>query len=120
MLLNLDLFRSRLKELQGTSSVAAFAKSLGISQPAMNYYIKGERKPSVELIMKLCYNYKVSFEWLVGLSDVRETVSEFAPKLSREKFEHKHSASEARLLAEIRALKSRVAALESQPSFACG
>ena len=112
MLLNLTLFKQRLKELQGDMSVAAFAKSLAISQPAMNYYIKGERKPSVELMMKLCYNYHVSFEWLVGLSDERGQTQVTAPVQSPQ--------SNSDLLAEIRALKARVTALESQPAYACG
>ena len=82
MLLNLKIFTERLKELQGNMSVAALAKTLGVTQPAMNYYIKGERKPSVELMIKLCYNFKVSFEWLVGLSDVRTPVKEAAPTVA--------------------------------------
>jgi len=82
MLLNLKIFTERLKELQGNMSVAALAKTLGVTQPAMNYYIKGERKPSVELMIKLCYNFKVSFEWLVGLSDVRTPAKEAAPTVA--------------------------------------
>lgn len=127
MLLNLTLFKQRLKELQGDMSVAAFAKSLAISQPAMNYYIKGERKPSVELMMKLCYYYHVSFEWLVGLSDERGPAQTAAPIQSPRSTVRSPTRvaalapqSNSELLAEIRALKARVSALESQPAYACG
>ena len=137
MLLNIKIFTTRLKQLQGGMSVAAFAKTLGVTQPAMNYYIKGERKPSVELILKLCYNFNVSFEWLMGLSDVRTPAKAAAPspaaapsavvvvaaKRPKNSPGAKYPDPNAALLAEVRELTARVKALEAaaeRPAFACG
>ena len=71
MKINLEKFLERLKELQGDGSVAALARRIGIKQNTFDLYIKGRRKPSVELVFSIIHNCGVSFEWLFGLSDVR-------------------------------------------------
>ena len=127
MKINLEKFLERLKELQGDGSVAALARRIGIKQNTFDLYIKGRRKPSVELVFSIIHNCGVSFEWLFGLSDVRGTAQVAAPIQSPRSTVRTSSRdavlapqSDSDLLAEIRALKARVAALESQPAFACG
>lgn len=65
------LFLSRLKELQGSNSVSAFARYLEMPQKTVDTYIKEQRKPSVEFVTRVCSKCHVSADWLLGLSDRR-------------------------------------------------
>ena len=64
----MEIFFSRLKELKGSQSTAAFARSIGIPQPSMDRYLKG-RVPTVEVVKLLCSVYNVSADWLLGLTE---------------------------------------------------
>lgn len=74
-----ELFLVRLKELQGKESVSAFARHLEMPQTTLNSYVLGRRKPSVELIKRICLKCGVTSDWLIGISDVRGTVQSVAP-----------------------------------------
>lgn len=65
------LFLTRLKELQGDNSVSAFARHLEMPQTTLNSYVLGLRKPSVELVERICLKCKVTSDWLLGLTDLR-------------------------------------------------
>ncbi len=69
-----NLFMTRLKELQGENTVTAFARYLEIPQNTLDCYIKGRRKPSVELVLRVCKKCAVSADWLLGLSEDRSGV----------------------------------------------
>ena len=73
------LFLSRLKELQGSNSVSAFARYLEMPQKTVDTYIKEQRKPSVEFVTRVCSKCHVSADWLLGLSDQRSPFIE-APR----------------------------------------
>lgn len=123
MKINLEKFLERLKELQGDGSVAALARRIGIKQNTFDLYIKGRRKPSVELVFSIIHNCGVSFEWLFGLSDVRTRSSDSAPASTHQSARFtsaEFSPPSSDLLKQIRQLEFRVKALESQPSYACG
>ena len=64
----MEIFFSRLQELKGKQSAAAFARSIGIPQPSMDRYLKG-RVPTLEVLKLLCSVYNVSADWLLGLPD---------------------------------------------------
>ena len=59
-------FLDRLNECRNGLSVSAFARFLGINQKTLDLYIKGERKPSVELIVAVCSKCGKSADWLLG------------------------------------------------------
>lgn len=77
-----SVFVMRLKELQGEESVSAFARRLQIKQQTLDACIKGQRKPSVEMIYKVSCNCKVSSDWLLGLTDLRAPFIE-APRKNK-------------------------------------
>lgn len=114
-----DKFLLRLKELQGGESVSAFARRLGMPQNTLDCYMRGVRKPSVELLTRVCDTCQVSADWLLGREPSKATV----PDRALETLPPLAARSNAALLAELDELKRRVSALEkSQTSlaFACG
>lgn len=72
-----DLFSSRLKKLRGNKNQADVAKEIGISRGALSYYESGERKPDINVLCSIADYYKVSADYLLGISDT--------PTLSPEK-----------------------------------
>lgn len=44
----------RIKEARGTKTQPAFARELGVSVRAVQYWEAGERKPEVDQLRKLC------------------------------------------------------------------
>lgn len=54
-------------------------------QKTVDTYINGQRKPSVEFIMRVCSKCHVSADWLLGLSDDRggSQSSEQMPSLTK-------------------------------------
>ena len=126
-----DVVVARLKALQGAESVSAFARRLKIPQNTLDCYMRGVRKPSVELITRVCETCGASADWLLGLSDIRSAADALAPSSvptaktvpMQKVFTPKSSTREVDLLAEVRKLKARVKALEDSSdhrSFACG
>lgn len=67
----LEIFRERLKELRGNSRLQDVAKDIGISRASLGYYENGDRKPDIEILMKLADYYHVSSDYLLGISDVK-------------------------------------------------
>lgn len=60
-------FLERLNVCRNGMSVSAFARFLGLNQKTLDMYIKGERKPSVELVATVCSKCGCSADWLLGL-----------------------------------------------------
>lgn len=61
-------FLERLNKCRNGESVSAFARRLGMNQKTVDLYVKGERKPSVELVLSVCEKCSCSADWLLGLS----------------------------------------------------
>ena len=99
--------------------MSAFARTLEMPQNTVDCYIKGRRKPSVELILRVCTRFHVSADWLLGLTDVRAVQTSCNPVAPRAPVGESFGQNPD-LAQRIRALESRIRALESQPTFACG
>ena len=122
------LILTRLKDLQGENSVSAFARFLEMPQKTVDTYINGQRKPSVEFIMRVCSKCHVSSDWLLGLSDERGTVQSAAPAPVVTKKRQSAMNPNADLSFELAAIRrelhrqaGELAALKqlNQPSAAC-
>lgn len=50
-------------------NVSAFSRHIGLNQKSVDQYLKGERKPSAEFIFSVCSSYRVSSDWLLGLTE---------------------------------------------------
>ena len=79
MFYNPKIVIKRIKELQGDESENSMAKRLGISQVTLNYCLSGKRKPSLDLVYRICDIYGSSIDWLLGLTDQRSPFIE-APR----------------------------------------
>ena len=119
---------TRLKDLQGENSVSAFARFLEMPQKTVDTYINGQRKPSVEFIMRVCSKCHVSADWLLGLSDDRGGSKSAAPIHALTKSRQKVLDPSATFSDEIAAIRrelhrqaGELAALKqlNQPSAAC-
>ena len=63
---------TELREIEGKKRQEV-ADSLGITRASLEYYEKGKRKPDIEVLTKLANYYKVSTDYLLGLSDAPTT-----------------------------------------------
>lgn len=106
-----NLFITRLIELQGENTVTAFARYLEIPQNTLDCYIKGRRKPSVELVLRVCKKCGVSADWLLGISEDRGGSQSAAPMPMVTKSRQKVLDSSAVLKEELAAIRRQ---LESQ------
>ena len=79
-----QIILKRLKDLQGENSVSAFARFLEMPQKTVDTYINGQRKPSVEFIMRVCSKCHVTSDWLLGLTNERERADQFGTVPKRE------------------------------------
>lgn len=64
----MNSFLERLNRLKGDMSVSAFSRFLEINQKTLDLYMKGQRKPSVELIVAVCSKCGCSADELLGLT----------------------------------------------------
>lgn len=82
-------FGSRLKELriERNSSQKEVADEIGISITAISQYESDSRFPNEEMLKRLCMYYKISSDYLLGLTDTKH-----AP-LSKEEIKEKMVSS---------------------------
>lgn len=68
----MEKFADRLKKsiINKGLNVSSFSKEIEVSRSAVNLYLKGERIPDAEFVLKSCQILNVSSDWLIGLSDV--------------------------------------------------
>ena len=62
-------FKTLLENRGMTARDASFA--LGMSPATLSRYLNGLRIPDLEYVIKIAQFFKVSIDWLVGLSDNR-------------------------------------------------
>ncbi len=72
--MSLSDFANRLKLLRNEAGLSQeeFAGKINSSRGSISFYEKDERKPDVEIILTICKSFKVSSDWLLGLSDIKE------------------------------------------------
>lgn len=74
-----SIFAKRLNLLMKENSVnqSQIASYLGISRQAVSKYKLGECDPTMENIQKICIYFNVSSDYMLGLSDIPNTVEEY-------------------------------------------
>lgn len=71
------IFKDRFFQLRPKeTSQDEFAKFLGISRQTVSFYENGERVPDALVLRQICEKCNVSSDWLLGLSEYRNTKSE--------------------------------------------
>ncbi|MDE6016746.1 MAG: helix-turn-helix domain-containing protein [Acetatifactor sp.] len=63
----------RIKELKGNDSQEVFAQKIHTTQSNISKMLKGMTPPSAAILTELAKTYHVSVDWLLGLSDEKET-----------------------------------------------
>jgi len=69
-------FSDRLSSLLEGSTQAEFACLLGVHLNSFSSWLRGERYPSYDAILKICTEKCVSADWLLGLSEVKEKAAD--------------------------------------------
>lgn len=78
---------NRLRDLREDADMTQIevGKILGLSPAAIGHYESGRRQLTAELIVKFCALYRVSADYLLGISDIRApaaaAAAEAAPEL---------------------------------------
>ena len=69
----LPIFRERFIKLRTEMDMTQkeFADHIGISRPTVGFYESGKRIPDVDVLCKICTTCKVSSDYLLGLSGIR-------------------------------------------------
>lgn len=73
-----NVFSDRLtavREERGIKRQKA-ADDLGITRASLEYYEKGMRKPDTEMLLRICKYYKISADYLLGLSNAQITATD--------------------------------------------
>lgn len=68
-----DITLERIKELKGNDSQEVFAQKIHTTQSNISKMLKGMTPPSAATLTELAKTYHVSVDWLLGLSDEKET-----------------------------------------------
>lgn len=70
-ILSMELFAERLKELREEKNLTfkELAVQTGLSKSALCFWENGKRTPNAEAIVTLAKFFKVSADYLLGLSD---------------------------------------------------
>lgn len=69
----------RMRELRGPSSLREMADAVGIKYNAWARYEAGGSLPGAEIIEKICRAHSCSADWLLGLTDGRESSTATPP-----------------------------------------
>mgnify|MGYP000394188517 FL=1 len=68
-----NIILERIKELKGNDSQEVFAQKIHTTQSNISKMLKGMTPPSAATLTELAKTYHVSVDWLLGLSDEKET-----------------------------------------------
>ena len=69
----------RMRELRGASSLREMADPVGIKFQAWARYEAGGAIPGGEIITKICRAHACSADWLLGLTDGRDSTAMMKP-----------------------------------------
>jgi transcriptional regulator with XRE-family HTH domain len=79
------IFRERLEILLARTSVtrSAFAKSIGLDRSALTQLLgtQSTRLPRADTLRRICTEYSISLDWLLGLSQDEKLSAEIKPAL---------------------------------------
>jgi len=67
-----DITLSRICELMGDDTQEEFADKIGFAQPTISGMFSRNKMPSSSIVHAVAKHYKVSADWLLGLSNTRE------------------------------------------------
>ena len=69
---DVDIIVTRIREVSSGVKTAELARILGMTQQTVDCYMRGKRKPSLELVYNVCSKFGCSADWLLGLNDEKQ------------------------------------------------
>ena len=79
-----DIFMSRLAEIFEGETQQSIADRLCTVQSNISKWLNGESIPPVSTLFSIAKTYRVSIDWLLGISDVKEVDGVSIEKLTYE------------------------------------
>lgn len=73
-MLDMKLFRLRLKEAFGTDTQKMIAEKLHTTQGNVSKWLSSPQQPELDTLYSISETYKVSIDWLLGLSEQKKIV----------------------------------------------
>lgn len=73
-MLDMELFRSRLKETFGADTQRVVAEKLHTTQGNVSKWLSSPQQPELDTLYHISETYKVSIDWLLGLSEQKRIV----------------------------------------------
>lgn len=67
---NKNILGKRLRDCRGSKSAREVADLLGITQQTLTGYERGRAEPNCAMLAALARHYKVTTDWLLGLTNV--------------------------------------------------
>ena len=73
-MLDMELFRLRLKEAFGADTQKMIAKKLHTTQGNVSKWLSSPQQPELDTLYNISETYKVSIDWLLGLTERKRIV----------------------------------------------
>ena len=76
------MFAQRIKELRLKNDLTQkdLSDFLVVTPKTVSFYELGQRMPPANVLMKLCQKFNVSVDYLLGLTDIPDTIDDYIAK----------------------------------------
>lgn len=105
------MFAQRIKELRLNNDLTQkdLSDFLEVTPKTISFYELGQRMPPANVLTKLCQRFNVSVDYLLGLTDIPNTINDFITKQKKtgiQPVDEQYNADEQELIKKYRQLKA--------------
>jgi transcriptional regulator with XRE-family HTH domain len=97
------MFAKRIKELRLKNDLTQkdLSDFLEVTPKTISFYELGQRMPPANVLIKLCTKFKVSIDYLLGLTDIPETINAYIEKqkkTGKDSIDNQYNSDEQELI----------------------
>lgn len=106
------MFAQRIKELRLKNDLTQkdLSDFLVVTPKTVSFYELGQRMPPANVLMKLCQKFNVSVDYLLGLTDIPDTIDDYIAKQKKtgtQPAADEYSADERKIIDMYRQLSEK-------------
>lgn len=106
------MFAQRIKELRLKNDLTQkdLSDFLVVTPKTVSFYELGQRMPPANVLMKLCQKFNVSVDYLLGLTDIPDTIDDYIAKQKKtgtQPTADEYSADERKIIDMYRQLSEK-------------